>query len=121
MRFFLLLLIGQLLGCATHVPMTTSAPDAATVPFLALGDSYTIGEGAAAAERWPVQLVALAKTQGLALAEPDIIARTGWTTAELQEAIRAAGNHRTYAARRRARFRRPPRPGVARAGAAAAR
>jgi lysophospholipase L1-like esterase len=66
-----------------------------TIPYLALGDSYTIGEGAPTADRWPVQLAVLAHAQGLHLASPDIIARTGWTTAELQEAIVASGNHRT--------------------------
>jgi lysophospholipase L1-like esterase len=65
------------------------------MPYLALGDSYTIGEGAPATDRWPVQLAELARTQGLHLASPDIIARTGWTTAELQAAIAASGNHRT--------------------------
>jgi lysophospholipase L1-like esterase len=75
---------------APVAPMTNPS-----IPYLALGDSYTIGEGAAATDRWPVQLAALARTQGLALAEPDIIARTGWTTAELQAAIAASGNHRT--------------------------
>lgn len=68
----------------------------ASISFLALGDSYTIGEGVAVAERWPVQLAALARQQGLPLAAPDIIARTGWTTAELQEAIRADNNQKTY-------------------------
>ena len=76
--------------------MTTTAPAAPAISFLALGDSYTIGEGAPAADRWPVQLAALAQAQHLPLASPDIIARTGWTTAELQEAIRAANNHQTY-------------------------
>jgi lysophospholipase L1-like esterase len=77
---------------ASHAtPLASSA-----VSFLALGDSYTIGEGEQASHRWPVQLVALARQQGLHLAEPDIIARTGWTTAELQDAIKAANNHQTY-------------------------
>ena len=76
--------------------MTTSPAAVGTISYLALGDSYTIGEGAAATDRWPMQLAALARPQGLALAEPDIIARTGWTTAELQEAIRAADNHKIY-------------------------
>ncbi|MEJ7662950.1 MAG: GDSL-type esterase/lipase family protein [Hymenobacter sp.] len=64
------------------------------IPYLALGDSYTIGEGAAPADRWPVQLASLVRAQGLQLADPDIIAQTGWTTAELQEAIAASGNQR---------------------------
>jgi lysophospholipase L1-like esterase len=60
------------------------------VRFLALGDSYTIGEGVTPAERWPVQLAALLRADGLALAEPVILARTGWTTAELQAGLDAA-------------------------------
>jgi len=72
----------------------TPGPLFPAIAYLALGDSYTIGEGAAAADRWPVQLAALARAQGLNLASPDIIARTGWTTAELQAAIVASGNHR---------------------------
>ena len=76
---------------------TTPAPAAAAgISYLALGDSYTIGEGAPEAGRWPVQLAAQAQAQGLPLAAPTIIARTGWTTAELQEAIRAANNQQTY-------------------------
>jgi lysophospholipase L1-like esterase len=55
--------------------------------FLALGDSYTIGEGVAVAERWPAQLVALLHAQGIALGAPEIIARTGWTTDELAAAM----------------------------------
>lgn len=65
-----------------------------SIAYLALGDSYTIGEGAQPADRWPVQLAALDRAQGGRLADPDIIARTGWTTAELQSAIGASGNHR---------------------------
>jgi lysophospholipase L1-like esterase len=98
MRFLFLLLLGLLPGCATHLPsMPTPLPAAATgISYLALGDSYTIGEGAPEAGRWPVQLAALAQAQGLPLAAPTIIARTGWTTAELQDAIRAAHDTRTY-------------------------
>ena len=51
--------------------------------FLALGDSYTIGEGVAEAERWPVQL---AHALGIT-APPEIVARTGWTTDELAAAM----------------------------------
>jgi len=76
--------------------MTTSPATAGAISYLALGDSYTIGEGAPEAGRWPVQLAALAQAQGLPLAQPAIIARTGWTTAELQEAIRDAHNPHTY-------------------------
>jgi lysophospholipase L1-like esterase len=55
--------------------------------YLALGDSYTIGESVGAEQRWPVQLAARLREQGLAVGEPQIIARTGWTTDELSAAI----------------------------------
>lgn len=58
--------------------------------FLALGDSYTIGEGVAEAGRWPVQLVARLHADGVAVGEPRIIATTGWTTDELSAAMDAA-------------------------------
>lgn len=53
--------------------------------YLALGDSYTIGESVDASERFPVQLA-----RALNIGEPQIIARTGWTTDELNAAIDAA-------------------------------
>jgi lysophospholipase L1-like esterase len=64
--------------------------------YLALGDSYTIGESVAASERWPVQLAALLRARGLAVEAPQIIARTGWTTAELSAAIDAAAPQGPY-------------------------
>ena len=58
--------------------------------FLALGDSYTIGEGVAPHERWPARLAMLLRERASAMDEPVIIARTGWTTDELAAAIDAA-------------------------------
>ena len=57
--------------------------------YLALGDSYTIGEGVSASERWPMQLAAAVRDVGVALADPDIVAKTGWTTTELLAALDA--------------------------------
>ncbi len=54
--------------------------------FLALGDSYTIGEGVAVDGRWPVQLAATLREQGVSLGDPEILATTGWTTDELAAA-----------------------------------
>jgi lysophospholipase L1-like esterase len=65
--------------------------------FLALGDSYTIGEGVPEAERWPVRLAAMLRERGVSVADPEIIARTGWTTDELSAAIDAAGPRGPYA------------------------
>jgi len=68
----------------------TTAGDAARRGFLALGDSYTIGEGVPEAGRWPVQLAALLRARGSAIDAPRIIAKTGWTTDELDAGIDAA-------------------------------
>src|SRR5690606_3173755 len=67
--------------------MQTPAP---TLRYLALGDSYTIGEGIAEDGRWPLQLAQALRAEGIALADPWIIATTGWTTDELSAAIDAA-------------------------------
>jgi acyl-CoA thioesterase-1 len=55
--------------------------------FLALGDSYTIGEGVRETERWPNLLALALEARGVRVATPEIIARTGWTTADLTHAI----------------------------------
>jgi lysophospholipase L1-like esterase len=55
--------------------------------FLALGDSYTIGEGVPSEDCWPVQLVRALRAEGTPVAEPEIIAETGWTTADLDRAL----------------------------------
>ncbi|MEO5559240.1 MAG: SGNH/GDSL hydrolase family protein [Dokdonella sp.] len=65
--------------------------------FLALGDSYTIGEGVAADERWPAQLARRLRARGVAVDDPEFIARTGWTTDELAAAIDAAHLSPPYA------------------------
>lgn len=59
--------------------------------FLALGDSYTIGESVASNQRWPVQLVRALRADDVEMAKPRIIARTGWTTDELAGAVEDAG------------------------------
>lgn len=59
----------------------------AQIAYLALGDSYTIGEGVAESDRWPLQLAHELREDGIPLADPHIIATTGWTTDELSAAI----------------------------------
>lgn len=59
--------------------------------YLALGDSYTIGESVPATERFPAHLAAL-----LHIPEPTIVAVTGWTTDELAQGIKAAQITGTY-------------------------
>ncbi|QSE98532.1 SGNH/GDSL hydrolase family protein [Fulvivirga lutea] len=56
--------------------------------FLALGDSYTIGESVAEDKRWPVQLAnEITKVNSNLVVETKIIARTGWTTQDLGNAL----------------------------------
>lgn len=55
--------------------------------ILSLGDSYTIGERVSEAERWPNQLAKALQDSGIQVEPPTIIARTGWTTAELWNGI----------------------------------
>ena len=57
---------------------------------LALGDSYTIGEGVPETGRWPVLMAQRLAAEGLMLAPPYIVATTGWTTDELSAGMDAA-------------------------------
>lgn len=59
--------------------------------YLALGDSYTIGEGVDPTLRWPSQLAALLEREGVSVGDPVVVARTGWTTDELSVGIEEAG------------------------------
>jgi lysophospholipase L1-like esterase len=57
------------------------------IKYLALGDSYTIGESVTEKERWPVQLAEALRKKGTAIEDPKIIATTGWRTDNLKNAI----------------------------------
>lgn len=82
-----LLLVAIALACACAPSPSASKEGKSMHGFLALGDSYTIGEAVAESDRWPVQLVARLKEHGVVLDAPRIIATTGWTTDELSAAM----------------------------------
>ncbi len=67
----------------------TNAPD--TLNYLALGDSYTIGEAVPEQQSFPYQLYNALNDQGLRVKTPTIIATTGWTTDNLIDAIIESG------------------------------
>jgi len=81
-----------LLGACSSDDAQTPSPDLPAgggEAYLALGDSYTIGQGVPAAERWPVHLARLLAAEGIQVGEPRIIAQTGWTTANLLQQAKA--------------------------------
>ncbi|TRO65420.1 SGNH/GDSL hydrolase family protein [Christiangramia sabulilitoris] len=78
--FFSLILV----SCNTTLDVTSNeAPENPNYTYLALGDSYTIGESVMENERWPVQLAEELRARNYKLAPPKIIAKTGWTTEDL--------------------------------------
>lgn len=64
--------------------------------FLALGDSYTIGESVLAKERWPVVLTEKLEAEKIFFQSPEIIAVTGWTSDELLDGIKKAQPKGSY-------------------------
>ena len=55
--------------------------------YLALGDSYTIGEQVPLHESFPYQLVQMLRDEGIKIHAPEIVAKTGWTSNELIDQI----------------------------------
>jgi lysophospholipase L1-like esterase len=77
-------------------PTPENLPQTA-IRYLAIGDSYTIGEKVAVSERYPEQLVAALRKDNITVQSSRIIARTGWTTEDLSTAIADAQlNDSTY-------------------------
>ncbi|MEO5890092.1 MAG: GDSL-type esterase/lipase family protein [Ferruginibacter sp.] len=97
--FITVSILVTLLSCTKddHLVMTTTIPNTPPTPtvpdtssarsFLALGDSYTIGQSVNEADRFPVQAARSLTAAGIKFGAPEIIARTGWTTADLLNAI----------------------------------
>ncbi|MCG2617475.1 SGNH/GDSL hydrolase family protein [Terrimonas sp. NA20] len=72
------------------------SPEKEKYDYLALGDSYTIGEKVPAEENFPNQLVRIMREKGKNFSAPRIIATTGWTTGELQAAVTKARIRKKY-------------------------
>jgi lysophospholipase L1-like esterase len=63
--------------------------------YLAIGDSYTVGEALSIEDSWPMQWAHALRANGLVIDDPGIIAKTGWTTDELSEALDEAESNNT--------------------------
>jgi lysophospholipase L1-like esterase len=73
-----------------------NTPRESPYSFIALGDSYTIGEGVNQNERWPNQFVDVAYENGVDFDQPIIIAETGWKTYDLLNAINQTNFTKKY-------------------------
>ncbi|WCT12858.1 SGNH/GDSL hydrolase family protein [Mucilaginibacter jinjuensis] len=107
----LLIALTTVTGCSkqsmdsinTSQPVTVTAPVLApavaatdTITYLALGDSYTIGEAVPQDQSFPYQLASQLRLNHYNIGNPMIIATTGWTTTQLQDAIKAAALKKTF-------------------------
>ena len=90
--FFFLTLFLPFMETSAQIILDKSVP----VRFLALGDSYTIGESVAENERWPELLATALRAEGLTIEKPKIIATTGWRTDQLKAAILSSGTPDDY-------------------------
>ena len=83
--WFLLVLVSM--SCSSQESDQKLQEQIKSKSYLALGDSYTIGESVPVSDRFPVILVNDLNDKGYNFQEPKIVAKTGWTTDELKAAI----------------------------------
>lgn len=74
-----------------QLPEEPSPTQPEVISYLALGDSYTIGESVAEQERYPLQLADSLRQMGFDIMPPEIVAKTGWSTSQLSDGIAEAG------------------------------
>jgi lysophospholipase L1-like esterase len=81
---------------AMKPPLQDHQSSVKSYTYLALGDSYTIGEKVNANENFPNQVITILKAKGFDFREPEIVAQTGWTTDELETGIKKANLQGSY-------------------------
>jgi len=95
-----LLLLSILFINACASSSTSNSPnskykESKAISYLALGDSYTIGESVPNNQRWPVLLSKALRSEGHTIQAPRIIAKTGWRTDHLLKAMQSELNPTT--------------------------
>ena len=91
-KYGLVIVFYLLLGNSWAQQVKVESP----VRFLALGDSYTIGQSVPIEDRWPEQLAKRLQTWGVEVEKLSIIAQTGWTTRQLIRGIELQNPQGTY-------------------------
>lgn len=85
------ILLLSIFGCKREVvngqPAEIPVSKEKAASYLALGDSYTVGESVKQMESFPYQLSVSLNAMGIKVSSPVIIAKTGWTTSDLQSAL----------------------------------
>jgi lysophospholipase L1-like esterase len=89
----ILILFVVLLSCKMN---NETVNPAEPIRYLALGDSYTIGESVPSADNFPAQLFQALRDKNTPVSSYKIIARTGWTTTNLKAAIETSGLKDTF-------------------------
>jgi lysophospholipase L1-like esterase len=90
LRLTVTILLAVTACTSTPEDAVTTTEGTQSARYLALGDSYTIGESVEPDERWPVQLARQLENSGLSFVDVQIVARTGWTTSELAQGVDGA-------------------------------
>ena len=95
-HFKIMILVFSMLPFSCGISKTGNASEKTTYKYLALGDSYTIGESVCGDCNYPKQLAdSLNKTLN-EKTSVKIIAKTGWTTTDLLDAIAAENPAKDY-------------------------
>lgn len=94
----LLLSILLISACASPSSSSKTSPNSketTSISYLALGDSYTIGESVPSNQRWPILLSKTLRSEAHDIQTPTIIAKTGWRTDHLLKAMKSQLNPTT--------------------------
>lgn len=84
-----IILINACAAPSSSKKTTTTNKETSSISYLALGDSYTIGESVPTNQRWPILLTKALKSKGHNIETPIVIAKTGWRTDNLLKAMEA--------------------------------
>ncbi len=90
------LLVLALLSLSCAVSKKNTSPEKPNYNYLALGDSYTIGESVCGTCNYPQQLTDSLNAVSNEKTSVKIIAKTGWTTTDLLSAIASENPSKDY-------------------------